>query len=359
MSSKLWALVMAGGTGERLWPLSRRKHPKQTLRFGTSHSLLQVTVERLQKMIPAQRIVVVTTKRQEKIIRKQLPHLPKHHILLEPASRNTAAAIGLGTIAILKEDPQAVIVVSPADHVIRPQRRFEETVRKAVELAVSREGLVCIGIKPTYPATGYGYIEPTGKEISPGGYRVQRFLEKPEFKMAQRLIRRPKMVWNSGIFCWKGDVILSAIRQWLPRLYGGLIAMGEAWGRPGADKRLGDLYARLPSISIDVGVLERSRHVWVVPTDFEWDDVGSWNSLAFLHAKDSQGNVALGSHVGYQTDGSILVGQKNHLIATLGLKDLIVVQTKDATLVCHKSHAQDVRRIVAHLSASPKLRRYL
>lgn len=359
MRDRLWALIMAGGSGERLWPLSRQSHPKQTLRLGTKRSLLQVAVERLRGLVPVGRIVVVTTANQAQIVRKQLPKIPSRHLLVEPASRNTAAAVGLGTLAILKEDTQATILVVPADHVIRPVARFHQTIRRAVSLAVAREGLVCLGIKPTYPATGYGYIEPLGQMISPGGYRVRRFLEKPTLSVARRLVRRPGMVWNSGIFCWRGWVIMATIRQWLPGLYSGLAAIEKGWGTPAGKRRLGELYRRLPSISIDVGVLERSRNVWMVPTDFSWDDVGSWNSLAFLHGTDKEGNVVLGSHVGLETEGSVIVGSTGHLIATIGVRDLVVVHTDDATLVCHKSQAQAVRRLVARLSSAPSLRRYL
>ena len=359
MKPKLWAIVMAGGSGERLWPLSRRSHPKQTLRLGGKHSLLQQTVQRLKGVVPMERMVVVTTKNQAEVVRKQLPSVRWEHFLVEPASRNTAAAVGLGTVTILREDPDAVIVVAPADHVIRPAEKFQRTVQKAAALAVDREGLVCLGIRPTYPATGFGYIEPMGQLVRPGGYRVRRFIEKPELALAQKLIRKPGMVWNGGIFCWRGRVIMAAIRQWLPALYNGLDAIRKALGTPAGNLRLQEFYRRLPTISIDVGVLERSRNVWVVPTDFSWDDVGSWNSLAFLHGTDPSGNVILGHHVGFDTNGSILVGQPKHLVATVGVKDLIIVQTPDATLVCHKTQAQAVRKVVSALGSSARWRRLL
>ncbi len=355
----LWVLIMAGGSGERLWPLSRRTHPKQTLRLGAKRSLLQVTADRLKGIVPARRTVVVTTKLQAGIVRKQLPGIARHHFLVEPASRNTAAAVGLGTVAILKEDPNAVVLVVPADHVIRPAEKFHRTVRRAADLAIKKEGLVCLGIKPTYPATGYGYIEPIGSLTSLGGYRVSRFIEKPDLKAAEKLIRRTGIVWNAGIFCWRGRVVMAAIRQWLPRLYSGLTAIQTGWGTPEGDRRLGDLYRQLPSISIDIGVLERARNVWMVPTDFQWDDVGSWNSLGFLHNADVQGNIVLGNHVGVETTGSIIVSDGKHLVATIGAKDLVVVQTGDATLVCHKSQSQAVRKIVSMLAASPRMRRHL
>lgn len=359
MKSNLWALIMAGGSGERLWPLSRRKHPKQTLRLGYKRSLLQVTAERLRGIVPTGRTVVVTTRNQAELVRKQLPAIGRGHLLVEPASRNTAAAVGLGTARIVQEDPDAVIAVVPADHVIRPVEKFHRTLRKAAQLAVQREGLVCLGVKPMYPATGFGYIEPMGPLVSPGGHRVRRFLEKPELKVARRLLRRPQIVWNAGIFCWRGRVILAAIRQWLPGLYRGLEAIRRVMGTSAEASRLAALYQRLPSISIDVGVLERSRHVWVVPTDFSWDDVGSWNSLAFLHGADVDGNVILGSHVGLETAGSIIVGSAGHLVATVGVRDLILVHSPDATLVCHKTQAQAVRKVVEQLAASPRWRKLL
>jgi len=359
MKSKLWAIIMAGGSGERLWPLSRKSHPKQTLRLGNKRSLLQETAERLKGVVPVERTVVVTTANQAEIVRRQLPSIRLPRFLVEPASRNTAAAIGLGTVTILREDPDAVIVVVPADHVIRPAKKFHRTVRRAAAIAVDREGLVCLGIKPTYPATGFGYIEPMGELINPGAYRVRRFIEKPELKVARRLIRRPRIVWNGGIFCWRGRVIMSAIHQWLPALYNGLEAIRKAAGTPAGNLRLKELYRGLPSISIDVGVLERSRHVWVVPTDFSWDDVGSWNSLGFLHGSDPEGNIVLGSHVGFDTSGSIIVGDPKHVIATVGVKDLIIVQTPDATLICQKTQAQAVRKVVAALGGSARWKRLL
>ena len=355
----LWAMIMAGGSGERLWPLSRRRHPKQTLRLGYKQSLLQTAFDRLRGLVPVDRIVVVTTKNQAELVRRQLPRGAPPHLLVEPASRNTAAAVGLGTLAIIQQDPAAVIVVTPAVHVIRPTTEFHRTVKKAAAIAVGREGLVCLGIKPTYPATGFGYIEPMGRRIPPGGYRVRRFLEKPTLPVAQQLIRRPQIVWNSGIFCWRWRVTMSAIRQWLPALSCGLDRNRQGWGTAEGNRRLGEVYRQLPSISIDVGVLERSRHVWVVPTSFSWDDVGSWNSLAFLHGADSQNNVVLGSHIGVETSNSVIVSQQGRMIATLGVSDLIVVQAPDATLVCHKSQAQSVRKIVSMLNASPQLKRYL
>jgi mannose-1-phosphate guanylyltransferase len=356
--ANLWALIMAGGSGERLWPLSRRRHPKQTLRLGTKHSLLQVTAERLKGLVPTQRIVVVTTKNQAQLVRRQLPRIASRHFLVEPASRNTAAAIGLGTVAILQEDPEAVVVVVRADHLIRRAQEFHEMAKKAAALAIHSEGLVCLGIKPTYPATGFGYIEPMGEKVPPGGFRVRRFIEKPQLSKAKKLLRR-SVFWNSGIFCWRGRVILGALRQWLPGLYGGLEAIRRGWGTSEGNRRLGDLYRRLPSISIDVGVLERSRHVWMVPAYFSWDDVGSWNSLAFLHGSDRQGNVVLGSHVGLDSSGCVVVGDAKRLIATIGVKDLIVVAAPDALLVCHKAQAQEVRKVVAHMATSKNLRKYL
>ena len=359
MKPKLWAIIMAGGSGERLWPLSRKSHPKQTLRLGNKRSLLQETADRLKGVVPAGRTVVVTTANQAEIVRRQLPSVRWQHFLVEPASRNTAAAIGLGTVTILREDPDPVIVVVPADHVIRPAEKFHRTIRRAAQIAVDREGLVCLGIKPTYPATGFGYIEPMGELIPPGAHRVRRFLEKPELKVAKRLIRRPRIVWNGGIFCWRGRVIMGAIHQWLPGLYNGLEQIRKGLGTPVGNVRLKELYRKLPGISIDVGVLERSRHVWVVPTDFSWDDVGSWNSLGFLHAGNPDRNVVLGSHIGVDTQGSIIVGDPKHMIATVGVRDLIVVQTPDATLVCHKTQAQAVRKVVSELGRSAKWKRLL
>lgn len=357
-SQRLWALILAGGSGQRLWPLSRKDRPKQALRLGFRRSLLQATADRLRGIVPPSRRVVVTTQAQAALIRKQLPDLSRGHLLAEPACRNTAAAIGLGTAAILQEDPDPLILVLPADHVISDRGKFEQAVRRAARLAADREALVCFGIRPTYPATGYGYIEPAGTRLLPAGNRVRRFREKPSLAVAQKLVRDRRMMWNGGIFCWRGRTILEEIQRWLPRLHRGLQEICRLWGSPAGQRRIAALYRRLPSVSIDVGVMERSRNAWVVPAGFSWDDVGSWNSMPFLHEADGDGNVVLGPHVGAETRGSVLIGRPGHLLATVGVEDLVVVHTPDATLVCRKSDAQAVRRIVERLEATPRLRQW-
>ncbi len=348
MKSNLWVMIMAGGSGERLWPLSRRSRPKQTLTLGYKKSLLQATAQRLKPLVPVRRMVVVTTRPQAAVIRRQLPEILPAHFLVEPAARNTAAAIALGTAAILREDPEAVILVLPADHVISPDSKFHAVVRKAAAVAVKKEGLVCLGIAPSYPATGYGYIEPKGSKVSPGAYRVKRFIEKPNLARARKLIQKKGIAWNGGIFCWKGRVVMDEIRRHLPALAG--LRNG---------KQLKAIYRKLPSVSIDVGVMERARNVWMIPADFEWNDIGSWSSVGALHLCDAAGNLALGAHLGIETSGTVIITDESHLVATIGVKDLIVVRTPDATLVCHKDHAQSVKKIVAALAAHPHRRKLL
>lgn len=349
MKNNIYGVVLAGGSGTRFWPLSRELYPKQLLRLVGRETMLQRTLLCAKKIAPVNQVCVVTQRNQADAVRMQAsavsPILPEN-LIAEPQARNTAAAIGLAAITLMERDPEAVMVVMPADHVILRKDRFARAVRAAGRLA-RKHWLVTLGIKPNQPETGYGYIQ-RGKSVQKGlqGYRVSRFTEKPKLQTARRYIRDGRYYWNSGIFIWKAADILSAIREHQPKIYKGLAAIKGSLGSSKERKTVEKIYSRMESVSIDYGVLERVRkNLAVVPVDMGWSDVGSWSAMDQVNPTDSRGNVIVGNVVDLESRNSILYADKR-LVATIGLQDLVVVDTEDATLVCDKSRVQDVRKVV-------------
>jgi mannose-1-phosphate guanylyltransferase/mannose-6-phosphate isomerase-like protein (cupin superfamily) len=378
MINNLYPVILAGGSGSRFWPLSRELYPKQLLKLIGDETMLQRTVRCALTTAPAGNLHIVTHRRQSDAVRMQsmaVASIPPDHFIAEPLAKNTAAAIGLAAIALNRKDPEAVMVVMPADHVILKNSEFARAVRVAGRLA--KEGwLVTLGIKAAHPETGYGYIR-RGRPV-PGGssnrgpvaYQVSRFTEKPDRATAQRYVSDGRFYWNSGIFIWKASVILDAIRMLQPRLYRGLASIEAALGTGEEEKTIENVYERLDAVSIDYGVLERlpvakrpdgpgrARHrnnlpgglagLAVLPVDMGWSDVGSWPAIGQISRADSMGNVTVGNVIDFGSRNSILYADKR-LVATIGLEDMVVVDTEDATLVCHKSRAQDVRKVVEAL----------
>ncbi len=336
----LYAVVLAGGSGTRFWPLSRELYPKQLLKVLGDRTLIQQTVQRVRPIIPIERTLVVTGAGHADAIRMQLDGangVRKENILTEPVARNTAAAIGWAAAAIRRLDSDGIMLVMPADHVIPDPAKF----RRAIALAtrVARDGkLVTFGIKPTRPETGYGYIGVEGRRplLSQGGLKalaVSRFVEKPDLNRAKRYVRAGRFYWNSGIFVWRADAILDEIEAALPKLAHGLKRFGKAIGTPNEHQALDRLYKEVEAISIDHGVLQKSRRAAVIPAPFRWSDVGNWGSLDEVAQTDRAGNVRIGRIVDIGSRGSVLYGE-HRLVATIGLKDMVVVDTADATLVC-------------------------
>jgi mannose-1-phosphate guanylyltransferase len=352
---------MAGGSGTRFWPLSRRASPKQFLALAGPRSLLRETFERLAPLVGPGRVWVVAGEAHVPRVREELPEVPAANILGEPAGRNTAPCIGLAAHRILRRDPGARLLVCPSDHIVRPARGFARAVATALRLLaeLDRPGApwsVTFGIEPRYPATGFGYIE-RGKPIPlPGGappaaFRVARFKEKPRERVARRFVDSGRYYWNSGIFLWSAAGVLRLIRQHLPRLAAGLRSIDRKSATARALKAaLGRSFRGLPSISIDYGVLEKTPRVAVIAGGFEWDDVGSWRAVERYAPRDAAGNSVLGSHVGVDTADSILVGG-DRLVATLGVKDLVVVATDDVVLVCARDQTERVKELVDRLAA--------
>jgi mannose-1-phosphate guanylyltransferase len=343
----LYAVIMAGGSGTRFWPLSRQRRPKQLLPFADGRSLLAATVERLSDLVPAQRTLVVTNADVAAAARRELPQVPAENVLAEPVGRDTAACIGWVAWRLAARDPKAVMIVLPADHVIPDGSALCRALGIAATVAVGRGGLVTLGLRPTRPETGYGYIELADAveridELTV--HAVRRFVEKPDCARAKEYVAAGNFRWNSGMFAWTVSAICSAIRMYLPKLAADLDTLIEAAGSGGERQALERLYPKLQRISIDFGVLEKASPVWAVPVDFAWSDVGSWLGLAEVVPRSVAG-VSLGDVTALDCDDSVLVSD-GPALAAIGVKGLVVVATRDAVLVVPKGEAQRVKELV-------------
>lgn len=358
----LTAIIMAGGRGERFWPKSKKKSPKQTLTLFNGHPLISSSIDRLLPLIPKDQIFVVTERSVAQPLRKVIiDSFPQENIIIEPIPRNTAACIGLATLYIQQRYPDAVVAVVCADHLIPDAQRFRDHLKVAIQLAAEQDYLVTFGITPAYPETGYGYIE-TGEQIysiqNILGYRVVRFVEKPDKDTAQRYVASGKNFWNSGMFVWRAETIMQQFQNLMPSLYSGLLRIKTAIGTAQEKRIIRSVYAKLGKIPIDKGILEKTERIVMVKSDFPWFDIGSWLTLDRIRLKDKDGNVILGNFVGIDTRDCILVSDRP-LIATIGIQNLVIVATKNAILVCPKERTQDVKQIVTQLESIPPFRYYL
>lgn len=341
--SHLYGLILAGGRGTRFWPRSRRAQAKQVLKFFGDRSLIQQTVDRLRPVLPPERIWILTNDHLRAEIVKQLPEVPKKQILAEPAQRNTAPAIGLAAHILQSIDPDAVMGVFPADHVIGKHRDYVRLLRPAFQAA--KEGkIVVLGIKPRWAETGYGYIE-MGSTPGP----VASFREKPDAVTAEQFLKAGNFYWNAGMFFWKTSVLLDALRHFLPKT-ATLIAGLPAFSSRQFASKLKEVFPKCENISIDYAVLERASNVAGIPAgDIGWNDVGSWDAVYELQPRDAKGNAVRGDALLELSSNNYVDGAKNKLIALLGVDDLIVVDTPDALLIAHRSRAQQVGDLVKQL----------
>lgn len=355
----LHLVIMAGGSGTRFWPESRRSKPKQFLKLTGDRTLLQQAADRCRPWVPSERVHVVTGAAHAAETRRQLPELPAENILLEPCGRNTAPCIGLAALQVDLLDPDATILVAPADHLIRPDSAFRATVESGVSLLEkSPQASVLIGIPPRYPATAYGYIErgdPAGAGMATA-FPVKSFREKPSREVAAQFLETGYYYWNAGIFLWRAQRILRLLEMFQPEIHARLGRLKSVWKTPEWNAALATEFPGMPSISIDYGVLEPvaarrdpGQPVFVVPAAFEWDDVGSWQALPAVLGTDPQQNTITGPQCGIETEGCIIRTTPEHLVATIGISDLVVVHTPDATLIAPKDDDNAIRRLVALL----------
>lgn len=363
MSRSRYAVILAGGYGERFWPLSTRRRPKQLLSLIGGQPLLVAAVERLTGLIPPDRIFVLTSHDLVRACRRLLPSVPADHVVGEPFRRDTAAAVALGAGLVAARDPTAAFCVLPADHIIREDDRFRACLAQAFTLAESSENwLVTLGIRPTWPCTGYGYIK-VGDAL-PGlgvsrAFRVRRFVEKPDAATAHRYLQSGGFYWNGGMFLWRADVLRAAFDRHVPALRDLLDRVAACPRISALRRRLAAWYEPLPRISIDYALMEKADRIAMVEAAFSWDDVGDWPALARHFPADSRGNVVIGEGIAVEADGTIVVSSAGHLTALLGVRDLVVVQAPGVTLVCTRERAQEVKKVVQKLESEGRYRRLL
>ena len=349
----VYAVVMAGGVGSRFWPRSRERSPKQFLDIVGEGTMIQNTVARLEPLIPPMNTIIVTNKLQQELIYQQLPFLPKENILVEPVGRNTAPCIGWAASWIKHIDPKGVMVVLPADHLIQNVGEFLRIVSVAVGVAEETDALLTIGIQPSHPETGFGYIqfddiEERNPLAAKGVFPVKTFAEKPNIETAEKFLASGDFLWNSGMFVWKASSILQEIQTHLPDLFEQLLVLEASAQQPTFKTVLEQTYGMMKSISIDYGVMEKAGHVYVVKGDFGWSDVGSWDEVVRLSRTNGEGNFHRGTVVTKDSKNNY-VDAGSKVVATIGVEDLIVVVTEDAVLISRKGKSQDVKEIVDYI----------
>lgn len=351
------AVIMAGGSGTRFWPWSRRDRPKQVLPLTGPRPIIAETVARLEGLVPIERTYIATLETQVGPLLSAIGLKPPPRIIAEPVGRNTAPCIGLAAVHVRRADPDAVMLVLSADHAIRPVERFHEVMRAGIELASREPVLVTFGIKPTYPATGYGYVhrgEPLGPAGDVNAYHVEGFVEKPSADVARQYVASGQYCWNSGMFCWRPQVILDAIREHVPELHEALERIAGALATASEEAVLRQAYEALAKTQIDKAVLQKAGNLRMVEADFEWTDLGSWASYADYHhdKADEEGNVLSGPcELSDDVRSSLIKTDDGHLIGVVGLQNVVVVHSGNATLVCSKDKAEEVKALVARLEA--------
>lgn len=359
-----FVIIMAGGKGERFWPVSRQKTPKQLITLLGKRSFLQQAVDRVLPLVPARNILIITNSAQAATVRKQLPRLPKDNVIAEPVGRDTCAAVALGAAIVGQRSQSGVMAVLPADHVIPDEKKFQQVLADAFDLAASEPSIVTIGIQPTEPATGYGYIKmaaplpssANGKAPKTAFFRAEKFVEKPPHEKAVEYLNSGVYRWNAGMFIWSFQTILDGLRKHQPVMAEAVLRWQKAAGTPKLNRVLAREYPAITKISIDFALLEKADNVVVADGTFAWDDLGAWTALGRHLQPDAEGNCAVGNFASVDSQRNIIFDARTRgrgLIALVGVKDSIIVQTDDVTLVAPKSEAQKIKELVARLGAAP------
>lgn len=351
---KITALIMAGGKGERFWPRSRVNLPKQFLSLtDDGKTMIQLTVERISPIVELEDVYIATNKAYRELVKEQLPGLPDENILCEPIGRNTAPCIGLGAVHVASKYEDAVMIVLPSDHLIKNNEIFIETFKGACEVATNGDNLVTVGITPNYPETGYGYIKYDAASKNDLAYNVDRFVEKPDLETAKAYLADGSYLWNSGMFTWKVSTILNCFKKYMSSTYDGLMKIKAAIKTADEDSVLEAEFPKLESQSVDYGIMEKAENIYIIPGNFGWDDVGSWLAVGRIKKTDDNNNVVNGNVVTVNTSDCVIEGA-DKLIATVGLKDMVVVDTKDAILISTKENAGEIKQVLAKLRESGK-----
>lgn len=346
---KKTALIMAGGRGERFWPKSRKSLPKQFLSLTEDgRTMIQLTVERIRPLIAMEDIFICTNKAYKNLVREQLPEIPAQNILCEPVGRNTAPCIGLGAVHMAKKYEDALMIVLPSDHLIKYNKMFLHALKDGCSIAEKGSNLVTIGITPDYPETGYGYIKFRPEESDGNAYVVDRFVEKPGIETAKEYLETEEYLWNSGMFIWKVSTILNNMKELLPDIYDGLGKISEAAGTDRQEMVIEKVFRDMESVSIDYGIMEKAEHIYIIPGAFGWDDVGSWLAVERIQKSNESGNIVTGNTITIHSKNNIIQGGRK-LIAAVGLEDLIIVDTEDATLICDKGSTPDIKMVLENL----------
>ncbi|MFQ6092394.1 MAG: mannose-1-phosphate guanylyltransferase [bacterium] len=347
----MYAVLMAGGRGTRFWPKSREKRPKQLLKIVGDETMIQATVARVRPLVPVEDIYLVVGQGIEDEVRRQVPEVPVENILVEPCPKNTAPCIGLAAVHIQRRDPGGIMAVLPADHIVADAERFRRVLEAAEKIAARGPRLVTLGIVPTRPETGYGHIRKGERGEDVDGqptFRVRTFVEKPDLERAKRYTESGEYLWNSGMFVWSVSTILESIRQYMPDLHRGLMEIATSLGSGQEPDVTEKVYRSLQAVSIDYGVMEKAQEVVVIPSDFGWNDLGSWAALWEVSPQDVDGNAIFGRLVGIEVRDSIVVAPEK-LVAAIGIEKMIVIDTPEALLLCPKDRAQEVKKIVEQL----------
>ncbi len=350
----VYALIMAGGVGSRFWPRSREKTPKQFLEIIQKGTMIQNTVHRVSTLVSPDHTLIVTNKVQKSMIVKQLPKIPAENVILEPIGRNTAPCIGLAALFIRRLDPDAVMLALPSDHIMQDEKEFQRVMRLAIWVAYESKNLVTIGIQPTRPETGYGYIQVVDDQeeenpySSRGVHKVKTFAEKPNHETAKQFLKSGDFLWNSGMFIWKVDAILREIEHFLPDTWKELEKIDAAIGSDSYEHVVETAYRTIRNISIDYGVMEKANDVYVIPGNFGWSDVGTWDEVYRISGKDEHGNSVTGKTYLQGTKDSLIYAG-NKFVGAIGVEGLIIIASDDAILICKKGESQDVKEIVDYL----------